>query len=288
MISIDYIAGSHGNYLEFVLNKLVNGDKIEQDNPFDSIGASHNKTSAYHKYKVFKEGHFFEDGGTKTTQVISIQFTANDLLPLMTVSLRRAGNLDIDDDQLHVDTYNKLNNDFYLAVLSQINNSYAKSLEHPITADYPDCPRHILREFFKFGFLDPSLNGFMRKQQQMVYTNNQDVFKFPYRAFYDITQFMKQIDLIQSWADLDFYDINLPALHRQFILRQPHSEYQLVCDNLVACVLGGIDSIIPELTLFQESYINANLEFAIDKEMPFNQPEYFKTTQEIIDYLNEI
>jgi hypothetical protein len=40
-----------------------------------------------------------------------------------------------------------------------------------------------------------------------------------------------------------------------------------------------------KLTLFKESYINAQLEKIFNIEMPFLQEEYFTSTKEIIEYI---
>ena len=45
MIQIDFVAGSHGNFLEFVLNKLTLGDLIIDKTPFDSLGYQSRKIS---------------------------------------------------------------------------------------------------------------------------------------------------------------------------------------------------------------------------------------------------
>mgnify|MGYP003633370510 CR=1 FL=1 len=42
MISIDFVPGSHGHFLEYVCNKYIMGQSIDF-NPFNSIGASHAK-----------------------------------------------------------------------------------------------------------------------------------------------------------------------------------------------------------------------------------------------------
>jgi hypothetical protein len=44
---------------------------------------------------------------------------------------------------------------------------------------------------------------------------------------------------------------------------------------------------ISPLTVYQESYINAQLEILGGKEMPFSQEEYFTNTNQIIEYLSQ-
>jgi len=325
MITIDFIAGAHGNYLEFVLNKLVMGDTLPGETPFNQLGASHNKVRI--DDQLFRCGHYFEYGIYYSNDIISIRFTGDDLLPLMTLSLLRAGDMDIDDKNLHIDTFNKLNNVSYLSTLNNLKNSFCNvivnsysnvkasdwpnisnpeefyslpnhiQLEcqkdfgfrvYPLTHNYPDCGRDILREFFKFGFKDPSTNGFMQKQIRMKYIPNQNVFNFSYNSFYDFDLFKIELDRIKDFFDLTYTDFDIETLHKQFLKRQPQRNYKLQCDDIIMAVNNKISTPIPQLSLFQESYINAQLELFYNKEMPSNKIEYFTNTQEILEYLNEV
>jgi hypothetical protein len=51
-------------------------------------------------------------------------------------------------------------------------------------------------------------------------------------------------------------------------------------------VLTGQDIVVPQLTLFQESYINGTLERLFQREMPFHQPDYFTSTKDMLYYIN--
>ena len=76
MIHIDYQGGAHGNYLEFVCNKMAN---LTVGTPFNSLGASHAKQ--YTGKKLFYADHY------STTfipfefkKIISIQIEVEELL----------------------------------------------------------------------------------------------------------------------------------------------------------------------------------------------------------------
>ena len=83
-IDIDFVAGTHGNFLEFVLNKLVLGsERMLQDLPFDQSGASHEKLLPFDE-KMFHCGHWStQHGGCTGSRVIAIRFGIRDLLPVM-------------------------------------------------------------------------------------------------------------------------------------------------------------------------------------------------------------
>ena len=125
MIYIDFQGGAHGNYLEFVCNKFLAKVSCD-DTPFNIHGASHNKI--YYSDKIFSAGHYFDYLGKKTefedSKIISIQINYDDLLPLTSISLLRAGDYGIDNEQLEINTYNKWKNPHYQWVLDNLINSF--------------------------------------------------------------------------------------------------------------------------------------------------------------------
>ena len=94
MIHIDFQGGAHGNYLEFVCNKIAG---VATGMPFNSIGASHNKV--YTGKKIFYADHYtWWPKPIVFDKIISIQIGKDDLLPLQQVSLLRAGDFGYDNN----------------------------------------------------------------------------------------------------------------------------------------------------------------------------------------------
>ena len=224
MIHIDFQGGAHGNYLEFVCNKIA-GVVEPGALPFNSLGASHNKP--YQSPQVFTAWHYsytlHSEYPKLFHKIVSIHIKPNDLLALTQVSLLRAGNHGYDNDQLEVDTFNKLNNKTYRWVLEQlidgfftdqirrsydavkdpswpeVNNldDFNQLPEHirteciqqhglvllELSEDKPDCPRSVLREFFKIGFQTPEQQGFLQQQNKAIYSSEDDVYVFPFKCF---------------------------------------------------------------------------------------------------------
>jgi len=183
MIQIDFQGGAHGNYLEFVCNTMCG---VTEGIPFNSAGASHLKK--YTSRKVFYADHYSYQGKDLGEKVVSIQITKNDLLPLLQISLLRAGDYGYDNNNLEVDTYNKLNNSDYRWALDKLIDGFFKDqvqqsynnvrdpawpdiktindynalpvhIQHEcntihklelleLSENYPNCPRSVLREFF--------------------------------------------------------------------------------------------------------------------------------------------
>jgi len=327
MIYIDFQGGSHGNYLEFVCNKFLANVDTDGD-PFNSLGASHNKQ--YVDNPIFKAGHYFDYYGKKTiienSKILSIQIVPDDLLPLSMISLLRAGDYNIDNNQLEINTYNKWNNVDYKWVLENLLNSFfqtqiqksynaVKDDSWPpasnfddfknlpqwiqnecinvhnlqlfeLTAESPDCPRHILREFFKLSFKYPEQSGFMTQQQKMTYNSGNDVWIFPYACFYDINLFRQELTKIARWTGHNFtFNETFCELHNNFLQRQPYADSKKFCDRLLTKIFDNTLFELPKLDLLQESYLTAHIELQYNVELP-NTDAWFVHSQEILNVVN--
>lgn len=318
MIQIDFVGGSHGNFLEFVLNKLTLGDLVKDKTPFDSLGTSHNK-SLPDADKVFHCDHWFlTPEGCTSDRVISIKFTADDLLPLMSVSLLRTGNRGISPYELDINTYHKLNDQDYKSIIDNLNQHYNnldsysqvkaddwpdiacvadyyrlpqwmqdecdQTFEYPLfelSEQYPDCPRNILREFYKLGFNTPSITGMMTALTQLKYQSSQQVFDFPFGCFYNTEQFFAKVRELQEFFNLKFKDIDLTVLHQEFLDKQPFKDHKKDSDVIVQQIIAKRSGNIPRLTIFQEAYINSQIEQAYNIKLPLGNNTFPST---IADY----
>lgn len=296
MIAIDFQGGAHGNFLEFVCNVMAG--VATDDHPFNSAGAAHKKT--YHTPKVFYADHFsFDKILMPYDRVVSVTIDVDDLLPLSQVSLLRAGDYGYDNNELEIDTYNKLNNTHYRWVLDNIINSFFvnqiedsynavkdpswplvtsladfKNLPEPIKKEcadihklkllefnkqHPNCPRHILREFFQIGFEIPENHGFITQQHKMQYNNWVSTYIFPFSAFYDTHKFQNQLKSIASWANINYTNTTkLQDLHTTFLTKQPYKDSKIKCDLVVQQLIDK-KTQPPELNLIEEAYVNCML-----------------------------
>jgi hypothetical protein len=296
MIAIDFQGGAHGNFLEFVCNKAAGVGVL--GSPFNAAGASHNKQYLTPRV-FYADHYSFDPVPLQYNRVIAVKIEVDDLLPLSQISLLRAGDYGYDNDELEVDTYHKLNNVHYRWVLDnliskffegQVSRSFdavcdpswpevttvnefkqlplhiqqecldVHNLELLELSDMaPDCPRHILGEFFEIGFVDLQNHGFMTQQQRMQY-QDRDVYVFPFASFYNTEQFVQQIDAITKWANLVAIDISdIVQLHKEFLTRQPYAHSKQKCDQIVQQCVACNNFDLPKVTLIEESYINAQL-----------------------------
>ena len=331
-IYIDFLAGSHGNYLEFVCNKFLSKILCNED-PFNSLGSSHNKY--YLAPKKFIGSHYSNARRKipelKNSKIISICISNDDLLPLSSISLLRAGDYNIDNDLLEINTYHKLNNFDYRPVLDNLLDSFfngfvrqsynaVRDASWPdvdsidsfkklpqwiqdecltthnlslfeLTKESPDCPRSILREFFKIGFKSPNQAGFIIGRERMVYHPSNDVYFFPFNSFYNTELFLWELNGIDKWLNLYGYNPSsaeeVTELHNKFLKRQPYINSKNFCDSLLVKIKNKENFDFPKLDLLQESYLTAQIELSYDVELP-NNNIWFTHGQEILNYINEI
>ena len=282
-IPIDFVAGSHGHFLETTLNKYFNIAEVS-GGAFTSTGTSHQLSNNYLQQRLFYAEHWSERLKSKLqdfSQIISIRFELDDLLLLSSVSLLRAADLNINNRDLEVDTVSKLNNSYYRDTLELIYQSYPF-----LNRNDKDIPRYVLREFYKFGFRDPEQNGYWIKLKELTYSDQCRVFYFNFKDFYNIDLLVARIKELELFLEREFdFSPEFYQQHQKFLSFIPYVMHQLQCDNIISCVSQAIDIIVPKLTLFQESYINGRLEKIFNKEMPFRQDSYFTSTKDMLYYI---
>ena len=286
MIYIDYYPGSHGNFLEFICNKMA-GVTPDILDPFHPSGAAHTRFDPL--YRKFQSEHWsMSNMSIPSKKIISIRFTEHDTLPLLQISYLRAGAAAFDIDNAQINTYYKLNTklidhikqDYYhtrlygkystvdplIATIGDSDSVTArveqlllqkynlKALK--IDVDHPNCPRHILRNFFeRQGLMVP-----MYQLALMVYDSTCDVYEFPYINFYNEDAFIDQLKKLAIWANLPYnnYD-SMREYHRQFMIRQPYTNSKQKCDQIIKNIINNSGSVPDVALLLEEAYINREL-----------------------------
>lgn len=283
MIPLDFVAGTHGHFVEYVLNCSF-GYSVQDFDPFTDIGTSHHKSQAYLDSRQIICDHWFEHQISCLTQashVIRIVFDIDDVLWVTGSSLFRAGNYKIDDDQLHEHTRSKLSNAGYHDTLKQIYEAYDFLDVHD-----GSIPRNVLREFFKFGFRDPNINGYWMKLQDMLSVPVVNQYQIRLQNIYDQQKFCCDIHNIADWLGVRCHiGAWLAPLHDKFLFKLGNLSVKQQCDDIILAVLNKENIDIPHLSLLQESYVNGKLEQLFQKEMPFYQNNYFTNTRDIVQYI---
>ena len=117
MISIAFYSGTHGNFLEFVLNKLTYGSQITMSSPVSNLlGTSHAQRtdSNYLKHRYFK-CHAWPAHKKlidSFDKIIKIDFNDAEYLTVVQLNLKRGEDYNIDPAAIENNTYFKLLNKY--------------------------------------------------------------------------------------------------------------------------------------------------------------------------------
>ena len=293
LIEIDFQGGTHGNFLDYVLNDCLSEQTIPM--PFTDIGTSHACSLNYKRYHQFVQSNHFnlESNPFTLDNIIVIEVDENvNLLSLQSMTFYRAGDKKLTEDELINNTYNALTkidegcSSFnYISLLKNLCRSYNLELSETT----PRCPRHILREFFKFQFKDPTVSEFVGPRIEWIKNlknTGKKIYVFPMSSFYDYEKFNNEISKIEEFFDLNFIKRQYKHAHEKFMQGLTYFlNLNVLPDKIISAVQEKTELEFGNLTFLQESYINGNLERIYGKEMPFLQEDYFTNTKEIIEYL---
>jgi hypothetical protein len=123
----------------------------------------------------------------------------------------------------------------------------------------------------------------------MIYPDHCEVCYFDFSSFYNIDKFVSGIENIKKFVGKEFnFSPEFYQHHKKFLSFIPYQNHKQQCDHIIDCVRINTQIHVPELTLFQESYINGCLENIYGKEMPFHQDRYFTSTVDMLYYITNL
>lgn len=299
-IYIDFQGGAHGNYLEFVCNRFLAQVPTASPTPFNHLGASHRKqylaepkfiANHFTSYGIVLDHVTVINVHIEIDDLLPLQCVS--LLRAGGYNIR-PDQLEIDtyhklnnkdyrlvldnllanffDPQYFVDAYQAIADAGWprvtsLAEYQNLPQHIRSECENQhgfqwftLDEQSPDCPRHILREFFELGFRQPEQSGFMMSQNKCIHTEC-TVHQFPFSAFYDTNRFLQELTVIAelTHSQIDVSQQALLQLHQEFLSRQPYKDVKNRCHELVCQKRADPDLVLPALDVIQEAYIASQL-----------------------------
>lgn len=297
MICIDFQGGAHGNFLEFACNLMANVTADAQ--PFNTLGAAHRKNytgtplfRADHYSFMHRPLLSQSVIAIKITQDDVLPLSQVSLLRAGDYNYNN-DSLEVDTYHKLNNVHYKWTLDLLIESFfkNQIQDSYdrVKDVSWPavetlqqfqqlpaaiqkeclevhklqlleLSATQPHCPRSVLREFFQIGFEQPDLQGFLSRQRtMMIYDPSVRCFDFPFSAFYNTEEFVRQLKMIAQWSNIDYNNqTQLLELHREFLTKQPYKDSKVRCDKIVADLIEN-NIPPPKISMMEEAYVNAML-----------------------------
>jgi hypothetical protein len=291
-IQVDFLPGTHGHFLTFVLDKLLLGDKITQTSPFTSIGTSHGfwdigyPVTAGHWSVPEMPAKWWKVEGKPDlgNNIILIAVRDSDIIPMVQLGFLRASDNNCDLNDLEIDTYNKI-------LKLKYGRFHDIIINLNLTLEKPDCPRELLRHYFKEKFVSflkkESTHPWVREfksYSQFRKFEKRNVFYFPYSDFYDHDKFLNNIREIQVFFNLEFKDFNVANLHQQFLKNQPCRDSVEKIEKILRDISDRKEEIFPSLNIIEEAYIDSKIEEMsgfIDK-LPIGPSEFPRSVNELV------
>lgn len=272
---IDFFGGTHGNFLELVINHSIDDTLYDiSKNQFTINGACHIKNLDNDYDPITKSSHYSWNNHkfSDSDYVIRIVPSQNDMLIAVINSFRRAGDQALDIDKLENNTRDKM---LALPKLSIFLKTLSDN--HGIANSYS---RITLRHYFESMFADPTCGIEM-------FTNwvpAKNVHTFEFANFFYIEQFYESLQKIAQFVNLEFKPSDqLIKLHEQFLEKNQGWHCHLRCSKIIESIIKK--QIVPmQLNIIEEAWISYRISqiFNLYDLSCFRAEMFPATTEEII------
>lgn len=276
LLTIIMQPGMHHNFLRYVLDSCSRITPLLSELPFIETGTSHKKLNYSGKFEVLESDHnrpIREQG--KGPFILCV---ADDILYFERISISREGDRNNDLTKSHNFINWQLWNKHYVDAIIE---DYKLEKNKPI-------PKFILRDSIKKSYLDPENKGsFLQNKKLVDSVNNTDTdnYFFPVSSFFTLEKFVKELTKLDNKYNLQLDFENIPQIYSQFAERNEILKNHFVVDEIITAIKNKENMKIPDLDVFQEGYIYAELEKSNDFILMPMINNFYTNTREIIEYL---
>ena len=292
MILIDFQGGTHGNFLESILNGIHVSKRLDS---FNELGASHSKPYDPSSMLFCASHHSFGEPTNNIlhySDIILITIDRNDLPKVQLNVWLRAGNANVDFQSVE-----------QLENILKFKDNLGIKHSHPIYKDMYDrlmswteiqngeINFNAIREMIK-GSFNPAGSGFIQKQidVESKYPASINVIKFPFSAFYNWDIFLIELkNTLLSLQMSSFIPDFVYDQHKQFLsLNKVTNVFDLPLYYFNKLV-NGEGTVIEGMGIYQEAYLDYLYENYYSVEALFLHPDskYFQSTGEILLYVEQ-
>ena len=296
-VLIDYHGGTHGHFLEFVLNALDCADNtLLNSDPFALSDRGTCRRRIYKPWSLrFCADHFEQrykidqrktdiDAATDCVYIKLNSDFSDTILMLKVAFFRGDAVADLSDvENLHINFFNKCNN-------TDIGNYCIKLIRDTqgidLTATSPNLEYYQLRHFLTNSLF----NRKNTRYNQEPYYKNKNITSVKFLDFYTWDSFLHTIKMLSYKFDLALDSdrvTRLQNLHREFLARNPWANDQgyQVCKQ----ILDNSDSTnaMPSIGLIEQSWLCASL---VDFNGKFYYPsnKFFETPFSLKKYITDL
>lgn len=241
MIKIDFHAGTHGHFLEYVTNVFIMNTNPGYISPFTpGVGNSHNTDDIYQQNKTVRCGHFSTNAGGHFAddKYRGHQFHYTDIIIRINV--------------------NQSNDRQFFVALTNLLHRAGESHESNLLSfpeEIRNNPVRYREDFFaKINERDLYCNQFPNLEELDIPT-----FDFPFEHFFSFYNFVKSLTKMAEWLKLPFEANNrLYILWAEFIKLNQGLQSHNKCSTIIESALNNVDCDF-ESTILEQAWINYNL-----------------------------
>lgn len=292
-ILIDYESGTHGHFLEFILNALDDPtDALLNSDPFLLSDRGTCRRRIYTPWSLrFCADHYralykFEarkqdiESATECIYIRLSPSSPSTITALKVILSRADPNVDLSDfEHMHLDFFNKIKN----SMIADRFKSLIKDAN--LSENSPNLEYHQLRSFFT----NYAFNQNHVRYNSRPYYAEKNITDVWFADFYSWPAFLTMILRLSAKFNLNTSNRidRLQTLHSEFLSRN-----QFANDNapdICKQILNNLDSDdpLPTIGLIEQSWICSNL---LDNKGGFYYPnnKFFETPRELKKYINDL
>jgi hypothetical protein len=297
-ILIDFQGGTHGHFLESILNGLdSDSDDLINDSPFRMSDRGTCRNKIYSPWSLrFCADHFFDHDRLKKHQsmidaaehCITIKFQPDyrDIMHYLRVVFDRGLPPDLPQpgtfDQLYKNFYYKTSSKEFLHLRNWVIAAGSK-----ISQSNPDIEIHILRNVLVQKMLAPTGDFLTSVRNRIPFYQEKIQHVFMFSWFYDQAKFMDGISDLSRTFNFKFQQRRhrVCELHQQFLSMNKfandssYQKCQWILDHLES------KEPMPELDILEQAWILSRLETLSGQKIIYNQDDFFKTPYELYQYI---
>jgi hypothetical protein len=268
--------GMHHNFLRYVLDSCSTITPPLSELPFTETGTSHKKLNYSDTFKLLEPDYIrpIREQG----QGPFVLCVADDLLYFERSCVSREGDRNNDLLKSHnFINWQPWNKHYVDAIIEDYKLEKNKTI-----------PKFILRDSIKKSYLDLKNKGYFLQNQKLVDSVNNtgtDNYFFPVSSFFTLEKFIKELTKLNDKYHLQLSFEDVPYVYSQFAERNQILKNHFVVYEIITAIKNKENIQIPDLDVFQEGYIYAELEKSNDFILMPMINNFYTNTREIIEYL---
>lgn len=263
MLRIDFHGGTHGNFLEYVVNVHIFKTTASSTSIYTAgRGSAHEADDMYKQSRIAVCGHFSDNAQGRLAEPKYRDFK-----------------FDQDDAVVRIDIDQTDDQSFFIAFTNLIHRTSGATFDEHMSRIPADirADRQLLRTDFFSKINERALYANLFPKFSFIWNKK---YNFPFTSFYSYPEFCVALKQLANWLEQEFVPTeNLYNLWVEFIEKNQGWHSYTKCSTIIENSLANIDSKI-DCTELEEAWINFNL-MKVTGNLVCNDKTYPTNTQQI-------